>query len=210
MNGYFGIGLYSPRVAARIARVRPRQFQAWAKAKLLKPTKVPIGDKRTESTYSYFDLLLIRLIVRLKAQGAKPKAIKTALDTVSLMSGGDPRAWMRATFVMDTGMIVVYLPDKPEWNPIAASKGPQKLAVVFFPELIEELKNDLVPPDRFHHIEVDPSILGGAPVIKGTRLSTRAIVQVEESGEDPKKAYPHLTEEEVREAKDYEGFLKAA
>jgi hypothetical protein len=98
------------------------------------------------------------------------------------MSDGDPRAWTKAMFLVDNGMVVVFLPEKPEWSPIAASRGPQKLAVIFFPQLLEELKNELIPSDRFQHIEIDPAVLGGAPVIKGTRFSTRAVALVAESG----------------------------
>lgn len=64
-NDRFGVGLYSPRVAARIARIKYQHFQAWAKANLLHPSKLRTG-KNTESVYSYTDLLLIRLVVRLK------------------------------------------------------------------------------------------------------------------------------------------------
>ena len=101
-----GVGLYSPRVAARIARIKYQNFQAWAKASLLHGRKFPIG-KRGESIYTYHDLLLIRLIVRLKEQGARPKQIKTALNTIEVMSGGDPNAWLRATILFDIESRVV-------------------------------------------------------------------------------------------------------
>lgn len=206
-----GVGLYSPRVAARIARIKYQNFQAWAKASLLHGRKFPIG-KRGESIYTYHDLLLIRLIVRLKEQGARPKQIKTALNTIEVVSGGDPNAWLKATILFDTEsrVVVAVLPENREWNPIAASKGSQKMAVIFFPELIQQLRDELVPPDQFPCVEVDPEVLGGAPVIKGTRISTRAIVSVKESGQDPQEAYPSITDDDVSNAVAYEEFLKAA
>ena len=206
----FGVGFYSPQVAARVARIRPQSFQAWAKANLLQPIKLTMGGKKDESVYTYKDLLLIRLIVRLKAEGARAKDIRVALDTIALVSGGLRDAWMRTTIMVASGTVVVVFPDTPEWNPIAASQGPQKMAIVFFPELIDQLKEELVPPTEFPFIEVDPSILGGAPVVKGTRVSTRAIVSVAESGQDPLVAYPELTEEQVANVKEYEEFLRAA
>ena len=82
---------------------------------------------------------------------------------------------------------------------------------MFFPELIDELRNELVPSDRFKHIEIDPEILGGAPVIKGTRISTRAVMSVLESGGNPSEAYPTLSEEQIAEIEDYENsFLRVA
>ena len=82
---------------------------------------------------------------------------------------------------------------------------------MFFPELIEELKNELVPSDRFKHIEVDPEVLGGSPTVKGTRLSTSAVMAVIESDGDPMEVYPDLTSEQVAEVREYEqSYLRAA
>ncbi|MBI4334099.1 MAG: DUF433 domain-containing protein [Chloroflexi bacterium] len=206
----FDAGLYSPRVAARVARIKYQNFQAWAKANLVRAMKVRVS-KRPESTYTYNDLLLMRLIVRLKEQGAKTKQIRVALRTLEMMSGGDKDAWMRATILVDvsSGVVVAFLPEKPEWNPVAASRGPQKMATIFFPDLIRELKDELVPVERFPLVEVDPRILAGAPVVKGTRISTRAVISARESGQDPVKVFPDLTPEQAANAEAYEEFLKA-
>jgi uncharacterized protein (DUF433 family) len=205
----FGRGVYSPKVAARIARIRYQHFQAWAKANLLHPTFQIKWGKKTENIYSYYDLLLIRLVKRLKDKGFRTKVIKRALDTISTLSGGDPYAWTRATICIDANMIVAFLPEKPEWNPIAASKGPQKMEVVFFPELLEELRRELVP-DQFRFVEVDPRVLGGAPVVKGTRIPTALVYSMQQEGRDPKEAYPDLTDDQIKDAKAYEEFLIAA
>ena len=205
----FGAGAHSPRLAARVARIKYRSFQAWAKANLLYPITYTF-DNKSESVYTSKDLLLIRLIVRLKEQGIKPRQIKAALDTIALMSDGDRDAWMKTTILVSDGVVAVFFPDRPEWNPIAAAQGPQKMATVFFPQLIEELKNELVPPERFPYIEVDPEVLGGTPVVKGKRISTRAVAGVIQSGGDPSEAYPDLTREEISNVEAYEEFLQAA
>ncbi len=178
----------------------------------MQPSK-PVMGNRIERTYTYDDLLLMRLIVRLKEQGAKPRNIRKALDTIAYMGGNDRNAWKRSRILVSDGVIAVILqdPGMTEWNPVAASRGSQKMAEVFFPELIKELRNDLVPRERFKHIEVDPDVLGGAPVIKGTRVSTRAVMSVLESGGNPKEAYPTLTDSQIAEVKDYEqSFLLVA
>lgn len=208
-EGQFGVGFYSPRVAARVARISYQHFQAWAKAGLLHATKFPAG-KKGENVYTYHDLLLIRLIVRLKAQGIRPRNIKIALNTINLMSGGDHDAWLMATIYVTDGVVVAILPEKPEWSPIAVSRGPQKMAVVFFPELIAELKEELVPRARFPYIDLNPAVLGGTPVIRGTRVSVKAVLSVLEAGEDPTKAFPDITWDEVRNAEEYDRFLQAA
>jgi len=204
--------MYSAKTASRIARVRPQSFQAWIKANLLQSHKVDIGSQR-ENTYTYDDLLLMRLIVRLKEEGATAKSIRKALDTIEYMTDGDCSAWKRSRLLVSDGYVIAFFPDPQngKWNPVAASKGSQKVTEVFFPELIGELQNELVPRDRFRHIEIDPEILGGAPVIKGTRISTRAVISVLESGGNPSEVYPSLSEEQIAEIEDYENsFLKAA
>ena len=205
-------GMYSAHMAARVARVPSQRFQAWMKSRLLRPYRFEYG-KRVENTYSYDDLLLIRLILRLQEQGATAKSIRVALDTIEYMSDGDKRAWQKVTMLVSEGMVAVIFPGKEwaEWNPIAASKGAQKMATVFFPDLVRELQDELVPPDRFKHIEVAPDVLGGSPTVKGTRISTSAVMSVLESGGDPTEVYPGLTDEQVAEALDYErSYLRAA
>jgi len=55
-------------------------------------------------------------------------------------------------------------------------------------------------------IEVNPKILGGKPVIKGTRIPVYLILELLSAGYSFKrivKAYPSLSEEDVKAAVDY-------
>lgn len=55
----------------------------------------------------------------------------------------------------------------------------------------------------FKHIVSNPAILGGKPVIKGSRISVQLILEWMASGatiQDIIKKYPHLSEEAVKEA----------
>jgi uncharacterized protein (DUF433 family) len=64
----------------------------------------------------------------------------------------------------------------------------------------------------FPRISVDPAVLGGKPVIRGTRLSIEFILELIASGgsrDSITKAYPQLSPEDVDEAVRYAaGFLK--
>jgi len=56
------------------------------------------------------------------------------------------------------------------------------------------------------HIKVNPKILGGKPVIKGTRIPVYLILELLSAGYDFKriiKAYPTLTKEDIKAAVDY-------
>ena len=53
------------------------------------------------------------------------------------------------------------------------------------------------------HIHSDPNILGGKPVVKGTRISVELILEYFEDGAsmaDILTAYDHITETDVRAA----------
>lgn len=59
---------------------------------------------------------------------------------------------------------------------------------------------------QFEYITTNPKILGGKPVIIGTRISVEFILELIASGgsvKDIVEAYPHLQEEAVREAISY-------
>lgn len=53
------------------------------------------------------------------------------------------------------------------------------------------------------HIHSDPGILGGKPVVKGTRISVELILEYLADGAGVAEilaAYPHITEQDVRAA----------
>lgn len=56
---------------------------------------------------------------------------------------------------------------------------------------------------EFKHIVSNPGILGGKPVIRGSRISVQLVLEWLASGatiQDIVQKYPHLTEEGVKEA----------
>ena len=57
--------------------------------------------------------------------------------------------------------------------------------------------------DIFQHIEVNPKILMGKAVIKGTRISVEQILEKLSAGEKEKeilKAHPQITSEDIKAA----------
>jgi uncharacterized protein (DUF433 family) len=58
----------------------------------------------------------------------------------------------------------------------------------------------------YTRIVVDPKVLGGKPIVRGTRISVEFLLELFASGAtrvDVLKAYPHLTAEDVEEALHY-------
>lgn len=64
--------------------------------------------------------------------------------------------------------------------------------------------------DWREHITVDPKVLTGKPIIKGTRISVEFIIELLTRGwttEQILKEYDHLTSEDVRACLAYAGEL---
>ena len=58
----------------------------------------------------------------------------------------------------------------------------------------------------FDRIVSDPTILGGKPIIKGTRISVEMVMEWIASGasrDDILKSYPHLSAEDVQQVTSY-------
>ena len=58
----------------------------------------------------------------------------------------------------------------------------------------------------YTRIVSNPAVLGGKPVIKGTRISVEFLIELFASGatrDEILKAYPHLTAEDIEEALRY-------
>lgn len=58
----------------------------------------------------------------------------------------------------------------------------------------------------FDRITSDPGILGGKPIVRGTRISVQLILEWMASGatrDDILRQYPHLTAEDVEQALAY-------
>jgi len=64
-------------------------------------------------------------------------------------------------------------------------------------------KGETMEHKLLERIEINPQILAGKPVIKGTRISVELILRMLSQGisvEEILEEYPHLTEEDVKAA----------
>jgi uncharacterized protein (DUF433 family) len=67
-------------------------------------------------------------------------------------------------------------------------------------------KGETMEHKLLEHIEINPQVLAGKPVIKGTRISVELILRMLSQGisvEEILEEYPHLTEEDIKAALAY-------
>ncbi len=65
-------------------------------------------------------------------------------------------------------------------------------------------------PNLLDRIEINPNILAGKPVIKGTRIAVYLILELLSAGYDFRKiieSYPSLTEHDIRAAIEYAAVM---
>jgi len=66
--------------------------------------------------------------------------------------------------------------------------------------------------DDLPRVASDPRILGGKPIIKGTRISVEFLLELFASGashEQVLKAYPHLSSQDLTEAVEFASRVRA-
>ena len=71
---------------------------------------------------------------------------------------------------------------------------------------VDSLIKNLCDEKLGERIEVNPKILGGKPVIKGTRIPVYLVLELLSAGYDFKRiiqAYPALSEEDIKAAVNY-------
>jgi uncharacterized protein (DUF433 family) len=56
-------------------------------------------------------------------------------------------------------------------------------------------------------IVVDPKVLTGKPVVRGTRISVELVVDLLAAGWSHAQSYPHLTEDDIRACLSYASEL---
>jgi len=65
-------------------------------------------------------------------------------------------------------------------------------------------------PTLLDRIEINPNVLAGKPVIKGTRIPVYLILELLSAGYDFRKiinSYPSLTEDDIRAAIEYAAVM---
>ncbi len=80
-GGVFRCELSSLQVAA-LAHVSYRQLDYWIRTELLPQPMVPAEGSGTERRFGFLDVLRVRVVARLRHEGASLQAIRRALDVL--------------------------------------------------------------------------------------------------------------------------------
>jgi uncharacterized protein (DUF433 family) len=174
-------GFYTAAHVSRLTGIPSSTLYLWRERGIIRPSlQMMDHDKVTAEGYSYSDLTLIRILKALRDKNLDFKAAGDALRHLYARLGPPSKGWAQERVYVVEGRIYADRPD--EWEVTDATGLGQKVAEVMFGDLFEELRDleegaSLIVPTEFRKdIQIDPKVMGGEPVIRGTRLPTATVV----------------------------------
>lgn len=204
---------YEPRLAAALSGVTRGQLNYWRRPDANgEPLLVPERDGRAPIRYSFRDVIALRTIAYLRDDVSLQK-IRRA---VANLRGLGERGHLAGYRLVALGDSIVLVDDDGEGLDLVAHPG-QRLIVRMVDVLAPfENRQGLVVPDFLQprpHIEVNDEILGGMPVIAGTRVPFEEVAGLLRDGVPAarvKEYFPHVSAQAAREAVDYADYVDRA
>ncbi len=209
-------GFYSASQVSRLAGVPLRTLYNWAERRIFMPS-IEMRDRSGELIgrgYSYADLTFVRMIRALRDTRLDFKSVVIALRHMFDRLGPPNKGWAGEHVYFVGRRIFVYRPDP--WGTTVATQYGQKVETRLFGELFEELKeldegaSILIPRQFQSQVQINPKVMGGEPVIKGTRLPTSVVAGFAAKGKnlgELASLYAPVPIEALRAAIEYERFL---
>ena len=209
-------GFYRTKEAARIARIPVPTLRNWHHIGVILPSlEYTDDDGKTEKGYDFEALLLARLLRILREHRVSLKRSVATLRHCTDRFGPPGPAWAEVKVFAFEGADVFTYSGDDDWSSTAPTKGGQKAADELFGEEFYELKEYadalLIPKQFIECVQIDPEIRDGMPVVRGSRIRTSTLQSMVVANWTPRLvvdlAYPHLTEEQIVCAVEYERFL---
>ncbi len=223
---YINKGIYSVARAATLAGVRSDAIRRWATPQassgngpVIRPDYTPVDN---EISLSFLDLVEVQLVARLREEGLSLQRVREAHRFISQEFGVvHPFAWQKLE--TDGRDLFIRWAFEDSDDLIIKASGKRQSNIVFT-EVVEPYFRhiDFSPStylaERYYPlgpeggIVLDPRIVLGQPVVAGTRIPTRSIVDFARAGDTPETiaSWYKLTVEQVRQALVFESGLACA
>lgn len=206
-------GFYTTAHVSRLTGIPMSTLYDWRERGIVRPSlQVMEGEKIAAEGYSYADLTLIRIFKALRDKKLSFDSVGSVLRHLYARLGPPTKGWAKEhVFVVDGHIFV----DRPDPWEVTADAG-QKVAEVMFGDLFDELRDleegaSLIVPTQFRKdIQIDPNIMGGEPVIRGTRLPTSTVATMLDRYKSIEKLaalYKPISREKLERAIEYERHL---
>ena len=159
------------------------------------------------------------MIRALREQRTDFKSASVALHHLYDRLGPPSSGWADARVYFHGNRI--YAEQQDEWDVTAATQGGQKVETQVFGNLFEELRlrdleegaSVIVPPEFRKYVEIDPDVMSGEPVVRGTRIPTAVLAALKRTGKSVAqlaKMYGSVSTRTIQRALAYEQYLDAS
>ena len=212
-------GFYSTSQVSRLARVPLSTLYSWKERAIIAPSVEVVNEHGdvVDEGYSYADLTIIKIMRALRVDRLNLTSVGTALRHMYERLGPPSRGWSDANVYIVGKKIFAEQSD--EWQTTSASGFGQKVDTRLFGDLFpllreqEEEGSILVPRDYSAYVEIDPSIMGGQPVVRDTRIPTSLFPSLLAKGksiDDLIRLYYPVSRETIEKTIEFENYLDRA
>ena len=212
-------GFYSTSQVSRLAKVPLSTLYSWKERAIIVPSVEVINEHGdvVDEGYSYADLTIIKIMRALRVDRLNLTSVGTALRHMYERLGPPSRGWSDANvYIVDKK---IFAEQSDEWETTSASGFGQKVETRLFGDLFpllreqEEEGSILVPRDYSAYVEIDPSIMGGQPVVRDTRIPTSLFPSLLAKGksiDDLIRLYYPVSRETIEKTIEFENYLDRA
>ena len=201
------IPAFTPEHAENLAGISRARLAYWVRTGLIKPRFVePERWLSYKYLYSFRDLVAIRTLAVLREQGVSLQTLRMVNEQLQ-EHYEDP--WSTMRFGMLGELVVFYDPDSGLVRD--GARPPQALFKLDMVEIINTLRDKVGifrgrKPEDYGRVEQVKRVMGGQPVIAGTRITANAVWNFHTAGYSAAaigEQYPDLTGEDIQEAIRY-------
>jgi uncharacterized protein (DUF433 family) len=197
-----------------LARIPTSTLYEWRRRGIIRPSLEFVeGGLVADEGYSYSDLTLVRIIKALRDKHLDFDSAAKAIHHLYERLGPPDKGWANEKVYVVGNRIYVDKPD--EWQVTDATELGQKVMEMLFGDLFEELREGdkeasiIVPPQFRKYVQVKPEVMGGEPVIRGTRIPTATLIALLAKHDiaELKMLYRRIPPEKIERAIEYERYL---
>ena len=206
-------GFYSVGLASRLTRIPRRTLDDWhLKGIVQRDLSITDSDGRFVQGYSYYRVTLLKIVRAVRDGHFDLSAAARALDYL-YGRFGPPENWTdKRVHVWENK---IFADGSDEWGVTEAILQGQSVETRLMGDLFEELRAEdgasiLVPRQFRPFVTIHPDVMGGQPVVRGTRVPTAtlaALLNQRHTVPEIARMYPFIGKESVAMAMEYEQFL---
>lgn len=200
---------YAPKLAAALSGATIRQLAYWRNpGPDGRPVLIPEYSAKRPIEYSFRDVVALRTCVRLRQEASLQK-IRRALDALRMDLGLMDHL---STYRLVADGSTIYLADKDHAVDLVRQKG--NLVIHQFIEVLAPfyVQGRQIPAllEPREHVQVDPGVRGGEPVITGTRIPYDEVAALMRDGvaaEEVREFFPEVSAAAARDAYDFASYV---